>query len=85
MRQYSPGSPIRVQADDAGAPTSFIWQGQRHLVNAIEDIREPHLGWWQAGGEVHRIYYLVTTTRGLITEIYRDCLADAWYVARVWD
>lgn len=86
MRLFANGSPIRVHIGEDGQPASFVWQGQRHLVLAVEDVREPRLGWWQQDGEVHRVYYLVTTTRSLIAELYRDCLQeDAWFVARVWD
>jgi hypothetical protein len=85
MRQYPEGDPIRVRADTDGQPLVFIWHGQTHRVDSIEDVREPQLDWWSATGEIHRMYFLVTTNRGLICELYRDATADEWYVARVFD
>ena len=90
MRQYAEGDPIRVQTDADGRPVLITWHGQTDQVATIEDVREPRLDWWAATGEVHRVYYLVTTERGVIGEIYRDVLdgdrvGGEWYVARVLD
>ena len=85
MRQFPEGDPIRVRIGDNGHPLAFTWRGQPHRVATVEDVREPRLDWWSATGEIHRVYYLVTTDRGLICEIYRDVAADAWYLARVFD
>jgi len=85
MRQYPNGDPIRVRADGDGTPVVFTWRGQPHRVDTVEDVREPRLDWWAPTGEIHRVYYLVTTNRGLICEIYRDVPTGAWYVARVFD
>jgi hypothetical protein len=74
-----------VQADGAGQPVAFSWHGHVHRVTSIEDIREPRLEWWSAGGEVHRLYYLIVTHRGLICEISRDVTTDTWSVSRSYD
>lgn len=85
MRQYVKGDPIRVQADDQGRPLAFSWHGHVHRVATIEDLHEPRLQWWSAGGEVHRRYYLVTTHRGLICEVFYDLTADEWSISRMFD
>ena len=69
-------------------PSICAWMrsGTRRLSGAsIEDVREPQIDWWSATGEIHRLYYLVTTNRGLIAEIYRDLVDDGWFVSRTLD
>lgn len=85
MRQYVEGDPIRTRADDRGHPQSFSWHGRLHQVETVEDIREPCLDWWSAGGEIHRVYYVVTTHRGMICEIYHDRSTDDWRISRIYD
>jgi hypothetical protein len=85
MRQYPDGDPIRVHTDSDGEPMTFIWHGETHCIETVEDIREPQLDWWSPTGEIHRVYYLVTTNRHLICELYRDVPAAAWYISRVYD
>jgi hypothetical protein len=85
MRLYPQGLALRVQADGAGQPLSFVWAGDLHRVTSIEDVREPRLDWWAATGEVHRVYYLVITHQGLICELYRDVARGGWFLSRVFD
>lgn len=85
MRQHPTGDPIRVRADGEGRPLAFVWNGHPHRVETIEETREPRLDWWAPGGEIHRAYFIVTTDRGLIAEIFRDMPSDAWFVARLFD
>lgn len=85
VRHYQAIAPIRVQADAHGRPTLFTWQGRTRRIASIEDVREPRLDWWASTGEIHRIYYLVTTPCGLICEIYHDVIQERWYLGRVFD
>lgn len=91
MRLWPNGDPIRVTADSDGRPLAFVWQGESHKVATIEDVREPKLDWWSVTGEVHRVYYLVSTNLSLICEIFRDEAGGegrepgAWAMARVFD
>ena len=85
MRQYPEGVPIRVRVQGDGSPVAFVWAGETHRIETIEAVREPRLDWWAAGGEVHRLYYLVVTHRGVVCEIYRDVAADEWFVGRRLD
>ncbi|MFQ5459177.1 MAG: DUF6504 family protein [Anaerolineae bacterium] len=85
MRQFPGGDPLRVHTDPQGQPRAFVWHGATHRVASIEEVREPHLDWWSPDGEVHRLYYLVVTHRGLICEVYRDVITNAWRLARIFD
>jgi hypothetical protein len=85
MRVYAKGLPIRVRLDATGMPTAFTWSGHTHLVARVEEIREPHLDWWSPIGPAHRIYYLISTRRGIICDIYRDLVSGEWFLARVYD
>jgi hypothetical protein len=85
VRIYADGSPIRVTTDGSGRPVAFAWLGRTYRVETIEDVREPRLDWWSATGEIHRVYYLVTTDLGLIADIYLDRIANRWLLARLYD
>ncbi len=85
MRQHSHGHPIRVQTDHEGQPTAFRWRGAVQRIASIEDIREPALDWWSSSGEIRRRYYLVTTTQGIICEIYQESKTQTWFLARLYD
>jgi hypothetical protein len=85
VRQYPAGETIRVRADAAGRPLAFTWRGQPHRVDSVEEAREPRLDWWSPTGEIHRAYYLVSTDRGLICEIFRNVPTGEWFLARVYD
>jgi hypothetical protein len=85
MRQYASGEELRAQADRHGLPTAFVWHGRPHRVVTVEEVREPRLDWWAPTGEVHRTYYVVTTDRGLICEIFRDETTATWHLSRLYD
>lgn len=85
MRQYGQDAAIRVRADAEGRPLAFAWRGEPHRVDSVEEVREPRLDWWSASGEVHRVYYLVVTHRGLVCEIYRDVGSGEWHLGRRYD
>ncbi len=85
MRLYTPGRPIRVRTDAEGQPLAFTHEGRTYRVQGIEEIREPRLDWWSPLGETHRVYYLLTTRRGMICEIFEDKVGGGWFLARVYD
>lgn len=85
VRQYPAGVAIRVRAQGDGRPILFVLDGQTHRVASVEDVREPRLDWWSPTGEVHRVYWLVVTDRGLVAEIYRDVATGAWFLGRRFD
>ena len=84
MRQYAAGVPVRVRARD-GRPVAFALEGETHRVASVEDMREPRVDWWAPTGEVHRVYFLVVTDRGMVCEIYRDVPSGAWFLGRRYD
>jgi hypothetical protein len=81
----------RLDCSPQGNPRSFVWQGDQHRVESIEDVREPRLDWWSVTGEIHRTYYLVITNHGLICEVFRDeagtegRVPGSWPMSRVFD
>jgi len=79
------GAAIRVREDAAGRPATLTIHGETHRVETIEEVREPRLDWWSPSGEIHRVYYLVTTHLGWICEVYRDVAGSGWYLARRFD
>ncbi|MCB0216249.1 MAG: hypothetical protein KDH92_06415 [Chloroflexi bacterium] len=85
MRLHPQGLPIRVRCDEGGRPLAFTHAGQTYQVSGVEDVREPHLDWWSPAGAAHRIYYLLTTQRGMICEIFEDRAGGGWFLARVYD
>jgi len=85
MRQYPDGIPIRVRVNADGHPHAFVWAGETHRIDSIEEIREPRLDWWVPDGEIHRRYYLVVTHRGVVCEIYEDVAGARWFVGRRLD
>ncbi len=85
MRIHAAPKGIEVRAGESGAPVLLSIDGHPHRVKTVEDVLEPCLDWWSPAGEAHRVYYLVTTDRGLICEVYRDVATGAWYLARTFD
>jgi hypothetical protein len=85
MRHYPEGEPIRVRSRGDGQPLAFAWRGETHRIESVEDVREPRLDWWAPTGEIHRIYWLVITHRGLVCEIWRDMADNSWCLGRRWD
>lgn len=85
MRHYDSGLPIRTRIQGDGRPIAFVLSGVTHRVETVEDLREPRLDWWAPGGEIHRVYWLVTTHLGLVCEIYRDVPSGEWFMGRRYD
>jgi hypothetical protein len=85
MRQYPRGEPIEVRLDPTDRPQAFVWSGVVHRIETVEDRREPRLDWWAPTGEIHRLYYLLTTNRALICEIYLDRTNGRWFLSRTFD
>jgi Family of unknown function (DUF6504) len=92
------GLPVRVETDDCGAPTSFVWRGQTWRGEVIGSW---HLmdRWWvcrsrprlaafgrEERGPSNRWYYRVQTPDFQVFELYRDSAAgDVWVLDVVHD
>lgn len=86
VRSYDPTLPIRARVAADGSPHSFVLDGVTYVVETIEEVRAPRLDWWLGPEhEAHRMYYLVTTNRGMVAELVRDEVAGTWGMARRFD
>ncbi len=77
------GEPIRVLADETGAPVQFTWRGQTHVVQAVSNRWRLDDAWWR--GRVWREYFKVTTDRQLLVVLFQDLSAEAWFIQRIYD
>ena len=84
MRLHPEGRPIRVRSQN-DQPLSFVYKGQTHRVERIEEMHEPIMDWWSAAGMIHRSYFLLSTPEGMICEIYLDHSSRQWFLAREFD
>jgi hypothetical protein len=66
-------------------PDGFVWRGMAHRITSIGNRWQVRTRWWEGDGAVWRVYFKVTTDRGLLCELYRDVLARGWFLARVYD
>ena len=80
---WTPGQRIQVTLDDWGAPLSFTWSGHGHTVGGVAKRWRVDEEWWQA--RIWREYFKLYTTSGLLVIIYRDFVADQWYLQRLYD
>lgn len=86
MRSYDPPLPIRARVAADGSPVAFVLEGVTYVVDTIEEVRAPRLDWWLGPElEVNRMYFLVTTNRGMVAELVRDEVAGTWGMARRFD
>jgi len=84
-RLWSSGEIIRVVRDIHHQPLRFVWQGQTHAVEQIEQMWEVDSDWWAEEGRVWRDYFAVTTDNGLLCVLYCDKLDNRWRLAKVYD
>ncbi|MBK6770527.1 MAG: hypothetical protein IPG72_16235 [Ardenticatenales bacterium] len=84
MRSYDPPLPIRARVAVDGSPHAFVLDGVTYVVETIEEVRAPDLDWWTAM-PAKRMYYLVTTNRGMVAELVHDETSGEWGVARRLD
>ena len=82
-RLWPIGERITVQADPAGIPHEFEWQGQVHKVEGIANCWRIDEQWWR--GRLWREYFKLYTTSGLLVDIYRNLSSDDWYLQRLYD
>ena len=84
-RTFHPPRPIRVVAPD-GWPRAFDWRGRWRQVAGVERRWQQDHGWWRGPEEaISRDYFDLATRDGLRCVIYRDLLAEGWYLEQVYD
>jgi hypothetical protein len=83
-RLWAEGVPITVTTDRQGQPQLFYWQGRSHPIRTIIAERRVDVHWWQ-NDRVWRHYYTLTSQTGLMVTIFRDLLADGWYLQQLYD
>jgi len=72
---------IRVSTNIKGVPLSFTRNGHRDKVAAIYEH-------WRVANESpsnkpEREYFRIKTSKRLVCDIYRDMMANRWYVGRI--
>jgi hypothetical protein len=79
------GNGIEVRKDDQDRIRAFAWKGRKHAVGRVHQHWQVDTDWWSDAGRVHRDYYALTTTDGLLCVIYRDFEDELWYIAKIYD
>jgi hypothetical protein len=82
-RLLSKPQPLRVKTNVEGVPTSLVRKGRAERITEVHRRWRIADQWWE--GEVAREYFMISTDRGLICDIYRDMITDAWYLSRIYD
>jgi hypothetical protein len=82
-RLWPKGQPIDVVSDEDETPRAFEWEGRTHRVTGISKRWRVDTGWWRL--RVWREHFKLETDTGLLVIIYRDLLADEWYLQRLYD
>lgn len=70
-------------ADGRSWPRRFTWLGHSHEVETIAKQWRVDLEWWRK--RVHRDYFKLTTTSGLLVVLFRDQETGIWYLQRLYD
>ena len=84
-RLWPEGEEIEVVLDAEGWPEGFAWLGRRHPIERLLARWQVQTDWWSEEGEVHREYLKITTTDGLLCEIFFDLIHERWCLARLYD
>jgi hypothetical protein len=84
-RLWADGMLVSVEQDWPGQVLPFEWNGRRHAVDKIRQRWQVDADWWTEQGRVHRDYYAVTTTDGLLCVLYFDFQDEQWYVSKLYD
>jgi len=82
-KQLEKPQEIKVRANIEGVPLSFTRNGHREKVAAIYERWRVADEWW--GNEVERDYFRIKTSAGLVCDIYRDTVANQWYLSKIHD
>ena len=82
IRALSQPTPIAVNADEVGIPTTLKLKGRWVEVESIADRWRIDDEWWREES-VSRMYYECVVDRGLRMTVYQDLGSSRWYSQRV--
>ncbi len=85
-RLFDPALAVEMDIDSWGRPTRFTLLGRQHkLVRALQHW-QVDTDWWHADGGVHREYWAVTTSGGLLCVVYKELEGQGgWFLAKMYD
>lgn len=90
-RLLTKNNAIQVTRDARGKIRTFTWCGRTHTVQKVREQWQVDTDWWSEEGRVHRECLKLTTTDGMLCEVYLDLLDDspseegAWYISKCYD
>ncbi len=82
-RFWQEGIRITVTVNVAGIPEAFVWLDETHSVEGISDNWRIDEGWWVSRKWRH--YFRLSTTTGLLVDVYHDLHTGHWYLERLYD
>ena len=85
-RLFNPALAVEMDTDSWGRPTRFTLYGRQHkLVQALQHW-QVDTDWWHPDGGVHREYWAVTTSGGLLCVVYKELAEPSgWFLAKMYD
>lgn len=74
---------LEVKEGNRFEPVAFPYKGR--MVNTGQILKRWRIsqGWWKR--PVEREYFQIKTEAGMVCELYRDLIAGAWYLQRIYD
>lgn len=81
LRPLAGPAPLDVRAGARGEPVAVRFEGALRDVEAIQDRWRIDDEWWRER-ELSRMYYEVRLDGGRIVTVYRDLLAETWWLQR---
>jgi len=82
-KQMEKPQEIKVRTNITGVPIGFTRNGHREKVAAIYEHWKVADEWW--ANEVERDYFRIKTSGGLVGDIFRDTIANRWYLSKIHD
>jgi hypothetical protein len=82
LRPLNAPTPIRVNVDENGQPSSVTRAGRStHAVAAIQDRWRIDDEWWREHA-ISRMYYTLLLDDDSLLNVYHDLIANAWHEQR---
>jgi hypothetical protein len=84
-RHYAAESEAIQVTVQLATPVAFRWRQRRYRVDHILCQWEVLTEWWEPHGPIHRRYYRLETSAGMLCEISCNLDSGAWFLERVFD